>query len=107
MFIFINEKGEEMQNIQYLTECDLKSIENNSFKVPRFLFSGTYKKISAESKLLFALILERQFYAIEALVNESGYSQELIKKCIKELSKAGLIQMNDSLISSTQLWRTV
>jgi hypothetical protein len=33
-----------MQSIQYLTECDLKGIENNSFKVPRFLFSGTYKK---------------------------------------------------------------
>lgn len=96
-----------MQNIQYLSERDLKSIENNTFKVPGFLFTGAYKKISAESKLLFALILERQSYAIEALGIESGYSQDLIKKCLKELKKAGLIQMNDKIISSKQRWRAV
>lgn len=93
--------------MQYITERDLQVIENNTFKVPRFLFSGIYKKISAESKLLFALILERQSYTLEVLTNESGYSSELIKKCIKELSKAGLIQINESIISSTQLRRTI
>lgn len=93
--------------MQYITERDLQVIENNTFKVPRFLFSGAYKKISAESKLLFALILERQSYTIDILSNESGYSSELIKKCIKELIKVGLVQMNDSIIFSTQLRRTI
>ncbi|KNZ42334.1 hypothetical protein [Acetobacterium bakii] len=93
--------------MQYITESDLKVIEKNTFKVPRFLLGGLYKKISADSKLLFALMMDRQSYTFEDLGNESGYSLELIKYCVKELQKAGLVQINDSIISSIQLRRII
>lgn len=92
--------------MQYITEFDLKVIEKNTFKVPRFLL-GNYKKISADSKLLFALMMDHQTFALDDLVTESGYSPEIIKKCTKELTKAGLIQVDGSELSVNQLRRTV
>lgn len=91
--------------MQYLTEYDLSAIEKNTFRVPRFLFSGSYQKISADSKLLFSLIMDRQSTVLEELSKESGYSLTLIKKCVNELTKAGLIQVQDSLILITQMRR--
>ncbi|AWW28355.1 MULTISPECIES: hypothetical protein [unclassified Acetobacterium] len=91
--------------MQYLTEYDLNAIDNNTFRVPRFLFSGSYQKISADSKLLFALMMEGHSMVLEELSNESGYSLTLIKKCLNELAKAGLIQVHDSLILITQMRR--
>lgn len=92
--------------MQYITEFDLKVIEKNTFKVPRFLL-GDYKKISADSKLLFALMMDHQTFVLDDLVTESGYSPKLIRKCTKELSKAGLIQVDGTLLSINQLRRTV
>jgi hypothetical protein len=102
-FLFLlNRKGKMME---YLTEYDLNAIDNNTFRVPRFLFSGSYQKISADSKLLFALMMERQSTALDELGKESGYSLTLMKKCVKELTKAGLIQVQDPLILITQMRR--
>lgn len=91
--------------MRYLTERDLPITEKNTFKVPLFLFGGSYKKVSADAKLLFSMVMEKQSFNSADIEREIGYSPELVNKCIKELTKAGLIQADQLAASNSQSWR--
>lgn len=91
--------------MQYLTERDLPITDKNTFKVPLFLFGGAYKKVSADAKLLFSMMMEDQSFNMLDLEREYGYPPELVKKCINELAKAGLIQADQVAASSKPSWR--
>lgn len=86
--------------MQYLKEIDIQSViqNENAFLVPKFLFKKEFRKISANSKLLFAFIFESKVIKLSDLSECSGFSLELTNKCVKELAGMNLVNIKDSQI---------
>jgi len=80
--------------MNYLSECDLPIKTTNMFKIPLFLFSNRYKKLSADAKLLYSLMLD-ELDGCECdvcdLEKNYNYSPALTSRCIRELSHAELL----------------
>lgn len=87
--------------MEFIKMNDLPISDKNSIRIPKFLLSNGC--VSADSKLLYAMIADHQSMTIQELISDCGYSKKKVNRCIKELIHAGLIE-NTTL--DKMIWRT-